>query len=264
MSRNLSYSFTAKSFGSKILIINDEALFACAGSSAYIDEFTTLIQESIKRRKPPQTYRQALNKGILKYDVWMKEKVLKNYPQIEGLESRIAQMYPSGIFIGFDARASTNPREKYQVFEIATPDIAEQTKSHEPIAVGSGSETCYIFFESLKSVMSYLQIEWTDLSYKVVSQFCWVFQRQISQLDRFTSGTEVYLLQESKPRKIEQNEAFDIPEGKDGLEKWYMEYTQFPKFLETLLDEIEPAKLKQFIDGGKWKRLIDAIKRLPS
>ena len=264
MSRTLSYSFTAKSFGSKIATINDEALLACAGSNAYIDEFTSLIQKSIKRRKKSQFYRDALNDGILKYDVWMRNKIIKNYPPVANLESVILQKYPEGIFIGYDPGVSKNPREKYQVFEINTPDMADQAKSDEPVAVGSGSQTCYIFFESIRTMMQWLQIEWTGLPFKVVSQFCWIFQRQISRLDRFTSGTEVYLLLDGRPRRIQQTEAFDIPEGEKGLDEWHKENTQFTVFLRALMDTMEPAKVKRFIDEGKFKKVVEAIKRMPS
>lgn len=182
--------FMIKESGIKIDNIGTHGLISCSGASIYIELLTKYVEKSILKRKS-KSFGEALDQAVDSYCAYIK----KRNEDVGILPKDISNTYPEGVFAIYDK----NDENPYHIFQIQTPHpcIEVDPRNHSRAVAGSGSLAAIMILQTIEHEMEKIGVTWKNLSTGLLSQFCSILLRRISQLEPKTSGLTIYRLDQS-------------------------------------------------------------------
>jgi len=237
-------------FTSKIRPVRSNELIGCAGTAEYIDIFYRYVARSLSAEERPRDYLQLLNNAVDEYGEYIDERIdklgMESLPEFDR-----HQCYPEGILAVDDG--STRKR----IFQIQTPHpCGEIPDFQHRLCVGSGGAAATILLRVLENVMltwevNHQSLTWTHFSWRTVGQFCTILLRRISEIDPYSRGKDIQLLDGGSSRGVPYKEMFDsekIPE-------------QLTEFALSVVKEVTPATLFKFFNdpNTNFVRVLEAL-----
>jgi 20S proteasome alpha/beta subunit len=216
-------------------------MLGCAGVSNYIDLFRRHVGEAFLNRGD-NSYFEALDRAVLNYTVY----VTTRSNQMGGLSLR-GREFPSAIFVGYEPTD-----DKTRVYAIDPPHPPNELSEPYRMAIGTGGLYASLLFGMAEKLMSKVGFDWSNLSTKLVSQFCYMVLGRVISYDRDSGmDTRFYRVDKTGYSSLSDEQIFP---GHGEREEYRLTI-----FLRTLRDELPKEKMLKLLSTYNLSELLAGV-----
>jgi hypothetical protein len=212
-------------------------MLGCAGLSNYIDLLRKHVGEAFLNRGD-SSYFEALDKAVQSYTAYVAKR------EMGGISLR-GREFPSAIFVGYEPAD-----DKTRVYALDPPHPPSELSEPHRMAIGTGGLYASLLFGMAERMMTKVGFSWTNLSTKLVSQFCYFVLGTVMGYDRDSGMTaHIYRIDKTGYRELGDAEIFPSRQEKHRL-------TRLTIFLETLRNELPKEKMRALITAYNLSELL--------
>jgi hypothetical protein len=209
----------------------------CAGASSYIDQFRKCVGRELFYREN-RSYFEVLDDATKQYT---------NYLMLRCRDANISpknEYFPEAIFVGYDPRVN-----RTHLYLLEPPHPPYEVPEPYRVAIGSGGLFANLLLITAETMMDRAQLVWTDLSTRLVAQFCYLVLARTISYDMHSGMNWSMCRIDEKGRAYLSDEELFL--RKQGGEKY-----RLTVFVKTLLNEIPKEKLIAVAETYEFKNIL--------